>query len=113
VFDAIGLADRRKHVCAVQGGSTALLAEINPPEFISVWRRARQLVDETGRWPVVTWATRWEDLTTDELFDRMVFVYSDRGSGLSNDQSLQALIARAERLDLAAVLAGLESEQST
>jgi hypothetical protein len=113
VFDAIGLADRRKHECAVPGGSTALLAEIKPREFLSVWRRARQLVGETGRWPLVTWATRWEDLASDELFDRMAFVYSDRSSGLSNDQSLPALIARAARLDLAAVLADLELEQST
>lgn len=113
MFDAIGLVDRRKHVCVVPDGSTALLAEIRPNEFLSAWGRARELVEETGRWPVVTWATRWEDLANDELFDRIAFVYSDRSSGLSNDQSLPALIARAERLDLAAVLADLESEQST
>jgi hypothetical protein len=89
-----------------------LLAEIKPSEFLSVWKRARQLVEETGRWPVVSWVSRWEDLASDELFDRMAFVYSDRGSGLSNDQSLPALIARAERLDLAAAVADLESAQS-
>jgi hypothetical protein len=113
VFDAIGLVDRRTHVCAIPDGSTALLAEIKPIEFVSAWKRARGLVEETGRWPVVTWASRWEDLVGDELFDRMPFVYSDRANGLNNDQSVAALIARAERLDLAAVLTDLESSPSS
>jgi hypothetical protein len=113
VFDAIGLIDRRKRVCAIPGGSTALLAEIKPHEFISAWRGARGLVKETGRWPVVTWASSWDDLVGDELFDRMPFVYADRANGLNNDQSVAALIARAERLDLEAVLTDLESSQSS
>jgi hypothetical protein len=113
IFDEIGLAGRRTHSCAIPDGSTALLAEIKPIEFISAWTRARRLVGETGRWPVVTWASRWEDLVSDELFSRMPFVYSDRGSGLNNEQSLPALMARSEKLDLAAVFAELESESST
>jgi hypothetical protein len=43
----------------------------------------------------------------------MPFVYADRANGLNNDQSVAALIARAERLDLEAVLTDLESSQSS
>jgi Domain of unknown function (DUF4253) len=109
VFDRIGLGDRRTHVSVVPGGSTALVAEIKPNEFLGVWRRARELVDETGRWPLITWAQGWEDFTSDGyVFNRDQFFYTDRNNGLSGDTSVDGLIARAGKLEMSTVLEGLE-----
>jgi hypothetical protein len=110
VFDRIGLGGRRTHVSAVPGGSTALVAEIKPDEFLDVWRRVRELVDETGRWPLVTWAQGWEDFASGYVFSRDQFIYSDRNNGLSGDTSVAGLIARAGNLEMSSVLNGLERE---
>jgi hypothetical protein len=108
VFDRIGLGGRRTHVSAVPSGSTALVAEIKPDEFLDVWRRARELVDETGRWPLITWVQGWEDFAGGYVFSRDQFIYSDRNNGLSGDTSVDGLIARAGHLEMSSVLDGLE-----
>jgi len=87
------------------GGSSALVAEIRPADHIKAWTRARAMVDQTERWPVVSWMPgSWEDVVAGELFDRMQFVYADRGSGIEGDTSFAGLVARADVLDYEATL---------
>jgi len=87
------------------GGSSALVAEIRPADHLDAWTRAREIVDETERWPVVSWTSRrWEDVVAGDPFDRMQFVHADRGSEIVGDTSFAGLLARAEALDYEAVL---------
>src|SRR4029077_126753 len=59
----------------------------------------------TGRWPVVSWMPgSWDEVVAGEPFDRMQFVYADRGSEIVGDTSFAGLLARAEALDYEAVL---------
>jgi len=63
------------------------------------------MVDQTGRWPVVSWMPgSWEEVVAGEPFDRMHFVYADRGSEIVGDTSLAGLLAREEALDYEAML---------
>ena len=101
----LGLAGARRVSVPLAGGSSALVAEIRPGDHIKWWMRAREMVDQTERWPVVSWTARnWEEVVAGEPFDRMQFVYSDRGSEIVGDTSFAGLLARAERLDYEAVL---------
>ncbi len=87
------------------GGSSALVAEIRPADHLTSWTRAREIVDLTERWPVVSWMPGiWEDVVAGEPFDRMQFVYADRGSGIAGDTSFAGLVARADALDYEAML---------
>lgn len=89
----------------LQGGSSALVAEIRPADHLKRWTAAREIVDQTGRWPVVSWMPgRWEQVVAGEPFDRKQFEYADRGSDIEGDTSVAGLLARAEALDYGALL---------
>ena len=82
-----------------------LAAEIPSTGHVKTWTRARRLVDQTGRWPVVYWTARdWDDLLIWDRFDRKDFEAADRGSHISGGTSVTELMARAEALDLEALL---------
>jgi hypothetical protein len=96
----------------LQGGSAALVAEIMPADHLKSWTRARERVDETERWPVVSWRPgSWEEVVAGEPFDRMQFVYADRASEIVGDTSFTGLLARAEALDYEAVLEGEAAQE--
>jgi hypothetical protein len=93
------------------GGSSALVAEIRPVDHLSAWTRAREMLDQTERWPVVSWTGSWEDVTSGEPFDRQRFVFSDRGSEVVGDTTFAWLLARAEALDYEALLEGEAAQE--
>ncbi len=102
----------RRVSVSLPGGSSALVAEVRPDDHLKWWTRAREMVDQTERWPVVSWQPgHWEEVVAGEPFDRMQFVYSDRGSEIVGDTSLAGLLTRAEALDLEAVLEGEAAEE--
>lgn len=96
----------------LEGGSSALVAEIRPADHLEKWTRAREMLDQTERWPVVSWMSgSWDFVVAGEPFDRMQFAYSDRGSNIVGDSSVAGLMARADGLDYEAVLEAEAAEE--
>ena len=80
----------------------AFAIEVSPNEALDAWQFARGLVDKTGRWPIVTlsWMGKGEDgLRESRYFSRFEYQHGDDG-----DVSPAALIARAAKTDVDALL---------
>jgi hypothetical protein len=83
-----------------------LAVEVSPEELFEVWSIARQLVEKTGRWPVVTvyWGNEsasWsEKLEGEDFFNR--FGYANPPS--DSDVSPGAILARSAKADALAFL---------
>lgn len=78
----------------------ALTIPCRPDEVLPAWRCVRDVLEQTGRWPVV--AAGWAGPVGPDLFNRFPF---DHGAG--GDTSVRGIVARADTIDPREVIADL------
>ena len=98
----------RPNVVLERGAGAAVAVQIEPGEARAAWFEARALLDTTGRWPVAltSWSvhagTSWSQ-EAENFLNAAGHAYDDR-------PSVDEVLARAQSIDLDAVLADLEQE---